>query len=229
MTRSVDELTTNPSYRAGVIDLLGVLAVGELLAFQRLASDAALAPGTREAAALSGMAASEYGHFVQLSERLESLGVDPHDAMEPFAVALEEYHRMTAPSDWLEGIVKAYVGDGVATDFFREVARYVDPETAALVMEVCSDFGRAEFAVEAVRSAVEADPRLAGRLALWGRRLVGEAVSQAQHVAATREPLIALLLGEDSDAVPNLAEIAGLLNRITSAHGARMGRLGLAG
>ena len=34
-----------------------------------------------------------------------------------------------------------------------------------------------------------------GRLALWGRRLVGEALSQAQRVAAERDALAALLVG----------------------------------
>ena len=28
---------------------------------------------------------------------------------------------MTAPSDWLEGLVKAYVGDSISEDFYREV------------------------------------------------------------------------------------------------------------
>ena len=28
--------------------------------------------------------------------------------------------------DWLEGLVKAYVGDGIAPDFYREIATYVD-------------------------------------------------------------------------------------------------------
>ncbi len=52
-----------------------------------------------------------------------------------------------------------------------------------------------EFVVGRVRAAIEADPPLGGRLALWGRRLMGEALSQAQRVAADREALIALVAG----------------------------------
>ena len=37
--------------------------------------------------------------------------------------------------------------------------------------------------------------RLGGRLALWGRRLMGEALTQAQRVAAERDALTALLAG----------------------------------
>ena len=43
-----------------------------------------------------------------------------------------------------------------------------------------ADFG----AVDRVRRAIEEDPVVAGRLALWGRRIVGEALAQAQTVVA---------------------------------------------
>ena len=41
----------DPAYRAAVVDLLGVLAYGELSAFVRLAADAALAPRIGDEAA----------------------------------------------------------------------------------------------------------------------------------------------------------------------------------
>ena len=50
--------------------------------------------------------------------------------------------------------------------------------------------------VDRVRAAIVADHRVAGRLALWGRRLMGEALSQAQRVAAERDSLAALLAGD---------------------------------
>ena len=66
------------------------------------------------------------------------------------------------------------------------------------MLEVCEDTGHANFAVATVRAAIVADPRIGGRLALWGRRLVGEALSQAQHVAAERDGLASLVLGGDT-------------------------------
>ena len=50
---------------------------------------------------------------------------------------------------------------------------------------------RFDEVVDRVRAAINADPRVGGRLALWGRRLVGEALSQAQRVAAERDALVA--------------------------------------
>jgi tRNA-(MS[2]IO[6]A)-hydroxylase (MiaE)-like len=77
--------------------------------------------------------------------------------------------------------------------------------------------------VREVRAAIAAQPVLAGRLALWGRRLVGEAISQTQHVLAERDSLTALLVQGAGD----LAGVAALIKRITDRHAERMATLGL--
>jgi ferritin-like protein len=208
----------------GVIDLLGALAYALLVAFFRLVEDAALAESPADKAALAEMAVAEFGHFRLLRDRLQELNVDPDQAMRPFVAAIDEFHARTAPSDWLEGLVKAYVGDGIAADFFRTVAELLDPQTQELVLEVLKDTGHAGFVVARVREAIEADPRVAGRLALWARRLVGEALGQAQRVAAEREALAGLLAGDE---VSQLGEIGRMFAQLTDAHARRMAALGL--
>lgn len=210
--------------RQAVVDLLAVLALAELSAFERLAADASLAPSLVDKAALGAMAAAEFGHYQVLHERLASLGVDSMVAMAPFVEPLNAFHDSTAPSSWLESLVKAYVGDGFAADFYREIAEYADDETQALVGDVLDDTGHAEFAVAHVRSAIEADPAVAGRLALWARRLVGEALVQAQRVAAERDALARLIVGGAGD----LVAVGQLLERLTQRHSERMESLGLA-
>ncbi len=121
--------------------------------------------------------------------------------------------------------MKAYVGDGIAADFYRTVAELLDHQTRALVLEVLADTGHAEFAVARVREAIEADPRVAGRLGLWARRLVGEALGQAQRVAAERESLARLLAGGE---VTQLGQIGRMFAQLTDAHARRMAALGLA-
>ena len=49
---------------------------------------------------------------------------------------IDQFHAHTAPADWLEGLIKAYVGDGLANDFYREIAAYLDPDTRDLVVVV---------------------------------------------------------------------------------------------
>jgi hypothetical protein len=226
-----DPSLDDPDYRAAVVDLLGVLAYGELSAFVRLAADAALAPTVGDEAELAEMAVAEFRHFTRLRDRLAELGVDPEDAMAPFMTAIDGFHESTAPADWLEGLMKAYVGDGVGIDFYREVARFLDPQTQALVLDVLADTGHSAFVVVKVRDAIAADPRVAGRLALWGRRLMGEMLSQAQRTAAERDALSNLLVGGIGGASPmpgfDLAEIGRMFARLTEEHTRRMRALGL--
>lgn len=215
---------SDPSYREAVADLLGAMAYGELQAFERLAADGSMAPDFYNRAAIASMAVAEFGHFKMLHARLVEMGVDPDAAMTPFVEAIDAFHASTAPNDWLEGLIKAYVGDGIAMDFYRMVAQYLDPETQALVNEVSSDLGHSRFVLDAVQYCIAEDPRVAGRLALWGRRLMGEAVAQSQVVAAQREGLIDLVLGGQG---PDLAAIAQMFADLQERHAQRMRSLGL--
>ncbi len=223
LRRKVRPLTDNAVIDNAVIDLLGVLAYGELTAFDRLAEDSRMAPTTAGRAALARMAAAEIGHFGLLCDRLNELDTDPEKAMSPFAAPIDAFHDGTRPSTWLESLVKAYVGDGLAADFYREIANFLDESTRALVLSVLADTGHASFAVREVRAAIRADPAIGGRLALWARRLVGEALTQSQRVIAERDQLAELLITGTGD----LAGVAELLKRITTAHTERMNQLGL--
>ena len=226
---SIDqELDDDPQYRAAVIDLLAVLAVSELTAFERMAADSVLAPTFADKASIGELATAEFRHFIALRNRLVELGADPEIAMEPFRQTLEDFHMKTKPTDWLEGLMKAFVGDGIGLDFYREISSYVDPKTRELVCEVCDDLSQAAYVVERIRTAIEEDPKVAGRLALWGRRLVGEALSQAQRVAAERDALAALIIGGVDRPGADLAEIGRMLARLTDNHSRRMADLGLA-
>jgi hypothetical protein len=218
---------SDPAYLAAVVDLLGAIAYGEMSAFERLAEDAKMAPALEDKAEIAAMAAREFGHFEALRDRLAALGADPFAAMQPFREPIDAFHRHTAPRDWLEGLVKAYVGDGLAADFYREVAAFVDVDTRTLIVESLEDSGQAEFVVDRVRRAIEADHRLGGRLALWARRLMGEALTQAQRVAAERDALSALLAGGVDRPGMDLAAIGRMFTRLTEAHTARMTALGL--
>lgn len=223
---SADPLA-DPAHREAVVDLLGAMAYGQLTAFSRLAADAELAPTLTHKVEMARQAARELHHYDLLDRWLDGTGADIRTAMEPFTAALDAFHDRTRPSTWLEGLVKAYVGDGIAADFYREVSAFLDPVTRALVSEVLQDLGGADFAVHTVRAAIERDPAVAGRLALWGRRLVGEALSQAQRVAAERDALASLLIGGASGRGADLAEIGRVFARLTEEHTRRMGRLGL--
>src|SRR6476659_7920785 len=136
---------------------------------------------------MGAMASLEFGPVGRLHDRMRELGTDPFDAMAPFEAPIDLFHTHTAPADWYEGLVKAYVGDGLAADFYREIAAYLDSATRDLVIASLEDSGQADFVVDRIRQAIAATPSVGGRLALWGRRPMGEARTQAQRVAAERD------------------------------------------
>ncbi len=231
-------MTQGPSAEPGVIDLLGLLAYAELGSFFRLVDDAGLAPSLRTKGQLAGLAATEQNHYQALRERLVELGVDPEEAMAPFIEPLDAWHERTGPQSWLESLVKTYVGDGIAGDFYRKVAELADADTRALVQDVLAETDRAEFVAAQVRAALEENPKLAGRLSLWARRLVGEALSQAQAVAVERPELAALLakdgkVAERADragdsGLGDLAAVSRMFASLTEGHAARLTAMGLA-
>lgn len=252
MTAAADHPSPLPAPAAAEVDLLGALAYGELSSFLRLSAEAAGAPSLREIEGLARLGVEHFSRYRLLSARLREVGVAPESAMGPFRVALDAFHARTTPRDWTESLIKAYVGDGIATDFYLEVSAHVGETTQRLVREVLgaavtgggagapqtaqSDVG--DYVVAAVARASAEDPQLSSRLALWGRRLVGEALSQAQGIVTDHPALASLLTGGagggDGDGAASrnahgadLVEVGAMFMRITQAHVRRMGRLGL--
>ena len=62
------------------------------------------------------------------------------------------------------------------------------------------------------------------RLALWSRRLLGEAITQAQYVMADHDELVDLVMSGGE----GLAKMTEFFDRLQRTHSARMHELGLA-
>ena len=174
-------------------------------------------------AALAAMAAAEIGHFRLLEDHLaRARRRRRRRRWRRSSRRSTPTTRATAPRSWLEALVKAYVGDGLAADFYREVAglgRRPDRRAGAA--------GAGRHRAQRVRRARGAGGdrgrtgRSRDRLALWGRRLLGEAVTQAQRVVAERDELAEFIVRARAT-WPGSPQ---LLKRLQSNHGKRMAKL----
>src|ERR1700752_3453672 len=156
---SADQVDDSPTSRMsadhpGVDELFAVLAYGEIAAFYRLTDEARMAPDLRGRISMASIAAAEMQHYELLRDALENRGVDVVSAMSKYVSALENYHRLTMPSTWLEAFVKTYVGDGLASDLYLEIADGLPDEVADVVREALSGAGHSQFVVAEVRAAV---------------------------------------------------------------------------
>jgi 1,2-phenylacetyl-CoA epoxidase catalytic subunit len=212
-----------PAGHPGVDELFALLAYGEVAAFYRLTDEARMAPNLRGRISMASMAAAEMAHYELLRDALENRGVDVVSAMAKYTVALDRYHRLTTPSTWLEALVKTYVGDALAADLYLAIADGLPDEVAAVVRATLSETVHSQFVVAEVRAAVTTSTRQRSRLALWSRRLLGEAITQAQYVLADHDELVDLVVSKT--AVTQLAEF---FDRLQRTHDERMRELGLA-
>ncbi|MBX7434362.1 ferritin-like domain-containing protein [Mycobacterium sp. Y57] len=207
----------------GIVELFALLAYGEVAAFYRLTDEARMAPNLRGRINMASMAAAEMNHYDVLRDALERRGVDVVPAMTRYASALENYHRLTTPSTWLEALVKTYVGDALAADFYLEIAGSLPGEVGDVVRSVLSETGHSQFVVAEVRAAVTASDRQRHRLALWSRRLLGEAITQAQYVLADHDELVDLVMSGGG-----LSQMTEFFDQLQHTHSSRMRELGLA-
>lgn len=201
-------------------DLLGGIAYAGLSSFTSIASLAEQAPTISMKAAIAELAVADHARYAAAVARLKLMKVQPDDAMVIFAPPIDAFHDRTEPADFAEGLVKAFVDQSIALGFCDELATVVEPGLAEVVRAMLTDSARVEVLVACVREVVAADPKIKGRLALWARRVMGEALSHAQRVVADRPDLVVVVTGGQPGA--GLAPMVEFLARLTARHEERM-------
>ncbi|MFH5822226.1 ferritin-like fold-containing protein [Georgenia sp. AZ-5] len=213
------EAVENPA----VVDLVGLHSSIQLSAFTRLAKDAQHAPDLPGRVTLSRMAAGELAHLDQLERLAGRLNADFYGALGAFDGLMGDLDRRTPPGDWWERLMKTYVAFGVLTDLQRELSGDLPAPLDDVVGDILADNGHADFVVAALTPVVAAEPQLGARLALWGRRVVGEALGIAQR-ALDEHPRLLTLLGTQG---PEGDPAARVRHGLSGGHARRMDRLGL--
>jgi tRNA-(MS[2]IO[6]A)-hydroxylase (MiaE)-like len=218
--------------RSDELALLGLVGQLELVAFDRLAGDSALAPSLDQRLRLARFSAGAVARLERIFERIRELGGSPEEQVARFSNVMGDFDARTPSSTWWERLLKAYVGYGVADDFCKAAAVGLDEVTCTLVMQVLDGTSHASLVVDELSAAGADDDVLNSRLALWGRRLVGEALGVVQSLLQTQPGLARLVVAADrAEDVPDGAEhpdaVGRLFNSLTAEHTHRMERLGL--
>ena len=216
--------------RSDELTLLGLVGQLELVAFDRLAVDSALAPSLDQRLRLARFSAGAVGRLERIFERIRELGGSPQVEVARFVNVMGDFDARTPSSTWWERLLKDYVGYGVADDFCKAASTGLDEVTCTLVMQVLDGTSHAGLVVDELGAASADDDVLNSRLALWGRRLVGEALGVVQALLQT-QPGLARLVEAADQAAPDGAEhpdaVGRLFNSLTAEHTHRMERLGL--
>ncbi len=210
----VDRTGTDPT---ATIELLGFAAQVEHTQFTRLAAYSRVAPGVPQRLSLARVAAQRVEACDQLLTRIGELGGEPEAAMASWAHVFDGFDARTTSTSWAERLLVPYLGYGVTDDFCRLAADGLDEGSRELVRDLLGAGANAELAVNELDDACARDHVLTSRLALWGRRLVGEALTVVQSVLE-QKPGMEHLLGVGRGA---------LFGKLTAEHARRMDRLRL--
>lgn len=151
--------------------VLGVVVYSCTVSSIRHAKDADRAPSMAECGEMLRMSAERVA-------ALDGLG------------ALGDFDQRLRPLDWAERLLKTHLALGLLADFCRTLAAGLsEPLRSGLGGALVEDhFTR--FAADALVPGIDSDPQLAGRLGLWGRRVVGEEIGTLQRMLASFPPLL---------------------------------------
>lgn len=195
---------------------LGQATCLQLLNFENLTALISTAPTLENKTALARVASLSLEKYEGLVAEIEAAGGTAATSMEPFAPHIESFQQATRGGDWYEGLVTSYVTAGILDDFFIALAEGLPDGPAARIRDLLGGNEGSRIIVEQLSASTATNPRLASRLALWGRRLVGDTLLIARSALAVPE-----------NQHPDEARLEPVFTELIAAHTRRMDDLGL--
>lgn len=203
-------------FAPGILPFLGLTTYLQLELYEAAATAVAGAPDLKSKEVLARAAGMTLTKHQKLSDELRRRGREPHLAMMPYTPVIDRYIERIVTPDWHQHVLSIYLVGGLFDGFFAELARGInDPFRAEAIEILLEDAVRTELR-ELLADEIAVDPPLANRLALWGRRLVGDTLLVSREV---------LSLSEDRTFVASHVE--PILTELIADHSRRMDDLGL--
>lgn len=194
---------------------LGQLAYLTLVLFENLGRGAAVSPTVSGKSRLGRVAAEVLEIHEAVLAELDSRRLDPAESMEPHRALLDDFQRRTTGDDWHEILMTCYLTSGFLLDFFAGLAAGLPGGLSDRISALLSADAAEDLLVAELREALDGNARLASRLAMWGRRLVGDMMLVARS---------ALDIGSRSDGEERIEPV---FTELIAAHTRRMDALGL--
>lgn len=195
---------------------LGQVAYLQLVVFESLSRLVSAATDLNEKAKLSASAGKALAKHEGFVAEIQRLGGDPATVMSPFTPTIDAFEKLTRGRDWFERLLSIYLTIGLLDDFFRRLSAGLPDDVGPRCERILSDDAATGVITQILQRAIANDPRLASRLAMWGRRLVGDTLLVARSALhATGNPA-----SDESHIEPVFTELI-------AAHTRRMDALGL--
>ncbi|UFS59920.1 ferritin-like fold-containing protein [Subtercola endophyticus] len=163
-----------------VIPYLGQAAYIQLSIFEALARTVMLAPTVAAKEVLGPASGFALEKHEKLVAELRRLVGESSVVMAQFAPAIEHYNDVVRGSDWYESLTSVYLTAGILDDFFVLLAAGIDGDVGPKVARIVSSPSGREGIETLLGDAISEDATLGSRLAVWGRRLVGDTLLVAR-------------------------------------------------
>lgn len=199
-----------------LMPFLGQAAYLQLSIYERLARAIAMAPTMEAKEALSRVASVSLAKHHGLVAEIERKGGKAAAAMAPCMERIDYYRSITQGDDWFELVTACYLAAGILDDFYLSLSTGLPEDSARRIAEVFSTESGDEVLAHELQMAIDANPRLASRLAVWGRRLVGDTLLIARSALAM-PPTTA----KDEE------QLEPVVTEVIAAHTRRMDAIGL--
>jgi hypothetical protein len=165
---------------------------------------------------MSKAAAIVLRRYRSLVAEIERTGATPAVVMKKYDTGMDYFQRSTRGRDWAEILMTSYIAAGLLDDFYARLAVGLTGETGTRVSAIYSSESAEKLFAEELTAALAADHKLPARMALWGRRLVGDTMLIAR-----------LSLAAAPSSASDEARIEPVFTELIAAHTRRMDALGL--
>jgi hypothetical protein len=195
---------------------LGQVACLQLQACQTLTAVAQQVPQAERKESLTIAADTALSRHQSMVAEIRKRDGDPAEVMAPFQRAIDGFQRYATGRDWQETLLGVYVTDGLLTDFFLRLAQGLPRDAGPRAATLLRAHHESDRIAGILSEEIAADATLGSRLAMCGRRLVGDTLLVARSA-------LTLSGNPRSDE----QRIDPVFTEIIAEHTRRMDRLGL--